>query len=79
MLSRIANSTAVCSPRPVGYSSCIRAVFMTLSLESLLFPRGRLLGQHDERLPLLDDVGGELGCVGGAHVLHRVDRFGRDH
>ena len=31
LLSRIANSTAVSSPCPVGYWSCIRTVFRTLS------------------------------------------------
>jgi hypothetical protein len=34
--------------------------------------------QHDERLPFFDDVRRELRSVAGAHVLHRVDRFGRD-
>jgi hypothetical protein len=36
------------------------------------------LDQHDERLPFFDEIRGELRRVGGAHVLHRVDRFGRD-
>jgi hypothetical protein len=34
-LFRIANSTAVSSPCPLGYWSCIRSVFRRLSLESL--------------------------------------------
>src|SRR5215212_866623 len=41
-----------------------------------VFPR-LSLDQHDERLPFFDDVRGELRRVGGAHILHRVDRFGR--
>ena len=36
------------------------------------------LDEHEERLALLDDVGGELGGVTAADVPHRVDRFGRD-
>src|SRR5262245_19266317 len=36
------------------------------------------LSRHDERLALFDDVGGELGCVGGADVPGRVHRAGRN-
>src|SRR5918993_3848925 len=36
------------------------------------------LDQHDEWLPFFDDIRGELSRVGGAYVLHRVDRFSRD-
>jgi hypothetical protein len=36
------------------------------------------LDQHDERLPLFDDIRGELRRIAAAYVLHRVDRFGRD-
>jgi len=35
------------------------------------------LDEHEERLALLDDVGGEFGRVAAADVFHRVDRFGR--
>jgi hypothetical protein len=47
-------------------------------LESLSISLRRSLGQHDERLPFLDDISGELRRVGGAYVFHRVDRFSRD-
>src|ERR687898_2951691 len=45
---------------------------------SLFVLTWRSLDQHEERLPLFDDIRGELRRVGGAYVPHRVDRFGRD-
>jgi hypothetical protein len=36
-------------------------------------------GERDERLALLDDIRDERGAVDAADVLHRVDRFGRNH
>src|SRR5262245_62149961 len=39
---------------------------------------GWSLGQRDERLSLLDDVGGEFCGVPTAGVLHRVDHPGRN-
>src|SRR5918992_3686905 len=33
---------------------------------------------HDEGLPLLDDIGGELRSIATADVLRGVDRSGRD-
>lgn len=38
----------------------------------------RSLHDRNERLPLLDDIGGELGAVGGSDILHRVDDSIRD-
>src|SRR5687767_7526349 len=45
------------------------------------FPRRQRsgsLGERQERLALLDDVGGELGAGHAAGVLRAVDRAGRD-
>src|SRR5262245_22451501 len=39
--------------------------------------RCRSLDDDEERLALLDEVGGELGAVAGADVPHRVDGLGR--
>jgi hypothetical protein len=36
------------------------------------------LDEHEERLAFFDDISGKFCRVGGAYVLHRVDRFGRD-
>src|SRR5439155_24513563 len=36
------------------------------------------LDYHEERLPLFDEIRGELCRVAAAYVLHCVDRFGRD-
>ncbi len=37
------------------------------------------IDDHEEWLPFLDDVRGELRRVAGADVLHSVDRLRRDH
>ena len=39
---------------------------------------GAHLTQHDERLPFLDDIRGELGRVAAADILHLVVRSVRD-
>jgi hypothetical protein len=36
------------------------------------------LDQREDRLPLFDDIGGQLGRVAAADVAHRMDRSGRD-
>ena len=41
-------------------------------------PEYRDESHHDERLPFLDDIRGELRPVAAADVLRRVDRSGRD-
>ena len=38
-----------------------------------------VVGEHQERLTRLDDVGGELCRVAVADVFHRVDPLGRNH
>jgi hypothetical protein len=46
---------------------------------SWLARRGKpLLDQGEDRLALLDDIGGQLGRVAAADVAHRVDHSGRD-
>ena len=42
------------------------------------FASHRSLGQHEQGLALLDEIGRELRSVPGADILHRVDRLGRD-
>src|SRR5215831_669391 len=45
----------------------------------MVVPEGwRSLGQRDDRLAFLNDVGGEFGRVAAADIAHRVDRSGRD-
>src|SRR5689334_3968602 len=49
-----------------------------VSIDAMIVPPPGSLDDREERLPFLDDVGGELRRVAGADVPRRVDRSGRD-
>src|ERR671920_180334 len=67
------------APGPSGVGSRVEVELMTISFHKTYdVSRACSLDQHDERLSCFDDIRGELRHVGGAYILHRVDRLSRD-